>query len=122
MAYINATEVKAIRDTLKIAFPDFKFSVRGSNHSSVAVSIMSGPMDFSNLAHYQINHYYIDENHTPQRAAFLNQVQRIIKCAGKKHYDNSDAMTDYFSRSHYTDINIGQWNKPYVCTVMKAAA
>jgi hypothetical protein len=23
-------------------------------------------------------------------------------------------MTDYFSRSHYTDINIGKWNKPFV--------
>jgi len=28
-------------------------------------------------------------------------------------------MTDYFHRSHYTDINIGKWNKPYFMQVSK---
>jgi hypothetical protein len=32
---------------------------------------------------------------------------------GTKYYNNDDAMVDYFDRSHYTDINIGAWNKPY---------
>ena len=32
---------------------------------------------------------------------------------GPKYFNNDDAMTDYFHRSHYTDINVGKWNKPY---------
>jgi hypothetical protein len=32
---------------------------------------------------------------------------------GPNFFNNDDAMTDYFSRSHYTDINVGKWNKPY---------
>ena len=33
---------------------------------------------------------------------------------GPGFYNNDDVMTDYFNRSHYVDINIGQWGKPYV--------
>ena len=43
--------------------------------------------------------------------AFLNELLAAMK--GTKYYNNDDAMTDYFDRSHYTDINIGSWNKPY---------
>jgi murein L,D-transpeptidase YafK len=32
---------------------------------------------------------------------------------GPDYFNNDDAMTDYFHRSHYTDINVGRWNKPY---------
>jgi hypothetical protein len=32
---------------------------------------------------------------------------------GPNYFCDDDAMTDYFHRSHYTDINVGRWNKPY---------
>jgi hypothetical protein len=32
---------------------------------------------------------------------------------GPDFFDHSDLMTDYFHRSHYTDIRIGTWDKPY---------
>ena len=35
---------------------------------------------------------------------------------GKKYFNNDEPMTDYFHRSHYTDINIGKYNKPYKLT------
>jgi len=35
---------------------------------------------------------------------------------GDQWYDNSDAMTDYFDTAYYMDINVGQWDKPYVLT------
>jgi hypothetical protein len=38
---------------------------------------------------------------------------------GPDYFNNDDAMTDYFHRSHYTDINIGKWNKPYFMQVSK---
>ena len=32
---------------------------------------------------------------------------------GPDFFNEDDAQTDYFHRSHYIDINIGTWNKPY---------
>ena len=42
---------------------------------------------------------------------FLNELKDAME--GPNFFNNDDAMTDYFSRSHYTDINVGKWNKPY---------
>jgi hypothetical protein len=33
---------------------------------------------------------------------------------GPDFFDHSDSQTDYFHLSHYTDINIGKWDRPYV--------
>ena len=41
---------------------------------------------------------------------------------GSVNVNNDDSMTDYYDRSHYTDINVGKWNKPYILTAMKEAA
>ena len=43
---------------------------------------------------------------------FLAEVIAAMK--GPKFFDHSDAMTDHFHVSHYIDINLGRWNKPYV--------
>jgi hypothetical protein len=32
-------------------------------------------------------------------------------------YNNTNAQIDYFDTAYYIDINVGKWNKPYVCTV-----
>ena len=42
---------------------------------------------------------------------FLLELLAAMK--GPTIFNNDDAMTDYFDRSHYTDINVGKWNKPY---------
>ena len=36
---------------------------------------------------------------------------------GPKYFNNDDAMTDYFHRSHYTDIKIGEYGKPVEVTL-----
>jgi hypothetical protein len=38
---------------------------------------------------------------------------------GPDFYDNTDIMTDYFDVSHYIDISIGKWDKPYAFTGAK---
>jgi hypothetical protein len=32
---------------------------------------------------------------------------------GPEYYNNDNSMIDYYDRSHYTDINFGQWDQPY---------
>ena len=34
----------------------------------------------------------------------------------KMNFNNDDAMTDYFDRAFYIDINIGDWQRPYIYT------
>jgi hypothetical protein len=33
---------------------------------------------------------------------------------GSEWYDRSDVQTDYFDTAYYMDVNVGQWNKPYI--------
>jgi hypothetical protein len=40
-------------------------------------------------------------------------MEMIAAMKGPDFFDHSDAQTDYFHRSHYIDINIGTWDKPY---------
>lgn len=138
MAYISADDVKAIRAELKQAFPNWKFGVRkGSGSLSVDVAVLQGDIDFIELycakdieptqaqwvrkdRTIQINQYWINDHwgHSAQARDALNKINEIMhnapgRAGGKKFYDNSDAMTDYFDTAFYTHLSIGQWNKPY---------
>jgi len=123
MAYISANDVAAIRAELKQAFPGWKFAVRkGSGSLSVDVTILQGTVDFSeNLqnGYCQVNQYWIDSHWAGLEArAVLNRINEIMhnapgRAGGKRFYDNSDAMIDYFDTAFYIHLNIGSWNKNY---------
>ena len=57
-----------------------------------------------------MNVYWIDKHFTGVAKKFLNELLDAMK--GPKYFNNDDAMTDYFHRSHYTDIKIGDFRKP----------
>ena len=126
MAYISAQDVKAIRDELKVTFPDFKFGVRkGYEGSAVDVTIKQGPVDFAEVftqgrgAYAQINEYHLYNYGKYQ--TFFEQVLEIIKCAparagGRAWFDKSDSQIDYFHIAYYIHLNIGEWDSPYQCT------
>lgn len=128
MAYISANDVKAIRNELKEAFPKWKFGVRkGSGSLSVDVTIQRGTCSFEEgfansfqgKKHCQVNQYWIDQNWSDEDAKqALKKINEIMhnapgRAGGKKFYDNSDAMTDYFDTAFYTHLSIGQWDKDY---------
>ena len=138
MAYISAEDVKAIRTELKAAFPKWKFGVRkGSGSLSVDVVVQQGDIDFiesycskdvePQAAEWvrkdrtiQINQFWINDHwaHDTKARDALNRINEIMhnapgRAGGKKFYDNSDAMTDYFDTAFYTHLQVGQWNKPY---------
>ena len=127
MAYVSQ-ELKAVL-TPGINAVLKKYNVKGTiavnNHSTLVVNIKEGAIDFAadcagNDYHYQVNPYHIDRGWNGKARAFLNELLAAMK--GDVWYDNSDAMIDYFDTAYYTDINIGQWNKEYVCNEMKEAA
>ena len=56
--------------------------------------------------YHQIKTYWIDDHWSGVAKDFLNEL--LIEMKGKKYFNNDDIQTDYFCRSHYTDINIGK--------------
>ena len=124
MAYISATEVKAIREELKKEFPKYRFSVRkGSGGLSAEVSITKGPKGlmetvgetYQGAGYQQINHYHT--NMYGEYQGLFDKIVKIVKTApakvGRGWYDNSDIMTDYFDTAFYIHIQVGRYGKGY---------
>jgi hypothetical protein len=113
MAYMSTEHAKIIRDNLKKEFPEFKFSIKKRHSSSIVVSILSSPLDFSKdieksgYDYVQLNHHYL-ENY--EHTDVLKKIYDIINTG---NHDNSDAMTDYFDVGFYVHMNIGEFEKPY---------
>ena len=127
MAYVSkelkAKLAPAIKAVLK------KYDVKGTiavrNHMTLVVNIKQGAIDFAadcsgNDFHYQVNPYHIDRGWNGKAREFLNELIAAMK--GNEWYDRSDIMTDYFNTAYYMDINIGNWEKDYVCNKMMKAA
>lgn len=120
MAYVSQKMKQELAPGIKAVLK--KYGMKGSisvrHHSTLVVNIKQGKIDFSgNYTHgdryIQVNEYWIDDHYAenPTARDFLNELLAAMK--GPNYFNDDDAMTDYFSRSHYTDINIGKWNQPY---------
>jgi hypothetical protein len=118
MAYVSQADKKALAPAIKAVLNKYgmKGSIRVRHHSTLVVTVKSGAIDFSEYmrgdAYIDVNPYWIDTHYSGIARDFLNELLDAMK--GPNYFNNDDAMTDYFSRSHYTDICIGTaWNKPY---------
>ena len=117
MAYVSQEDKAKLAPAIKKVLS--KYGMKGSisirHHSTLQVTLQSGAIDFKDYTHgdgyIQVNTYHIDSHYSGKAKAFLNELLEAMK--GPKYFNNDDAMTDYFHRSHYTDINVGKWNKPY---------
>ena len=117
MAYVSQDDKAKLAPAIKKVLS--KYGMKGSisirHHSTLVVTLQSGAIDFKDYSHgdgyIQVNTYHIDSHYTGKAKAFLNELLAAMK--GPNYFNNDDAMTDYFHRSHYTDINVGKWNKPY---------
>ena len=118
MAYVSQADKKALAPAIKAVLNKYgmKGSIRVRHHSTLVVTVKSGAIDFSEYmrgdAYIDVNPYWIDQHYSGIARDFLNELLDAMK--GPNYFNDDDAMTDYFSRSHYTDICIGTaWNKPY---------
>jgi len=135
MAYVSQETKKELAPGIKAVLKKYKMkaSISVRNHSTICVNIKSGPIDFigeankknkeiaerrgtpyyENDGYIQVNPYYPETY--GDASDFLIELVDAMK--GQNYFNNDDAMTDYFSRSHYTDVNVGKWNKPYTLEV-----
>ena len=119
MAYVSQKDKAELAPGIKAVLKKYKMkaSIAVRNHSTLCVNIKEGAIDFSDSfthgdGYIQVNEYHIDRHYAGKKREFFNELLAAMK--GPKYFNDDDAMTDYFCRSHYTDINVGKWNKPYV--------
>ena len=116
MAYVSQDDKAKLAPAIKKVLN--KYGMKGSisirHHSTLVVNLQSGGIQFEHShgdGYTQVNVYHIESHYEGHAKAFLLELLAAMK--GPSYFNNDDAMTDYFHRSHYTDINIGKWNKPY---------
>lgn len=133
MEYVSQEMKEKIAPTIKALLK--KHGLKGSlsvrNHSTLVLTVSQGSIDFignfnetcARRPNYndrqfqpakdsiQVNTYWAHEHFTGKAAQFIDSAIKALK--GPDYFDKSDLMTDYFHCSHYIDINIGRWNKPY---------
>ena len=118
MAYVSQADKKSLAPAIKAVLN--KYGMKGSisvrHHSTLVVTVKSGAIDFSEYmqgdAYINVNTYWIDQHYSGIARDFLNELLDAMK--GPNYFNHDDSMSDYFHRSHYTDICIGSaWNKPY---------
>jgi len=116
MAYVSQDDKAKLAPQIKKVLN--KYGMKGSisirHHSTLVVTLQSGAIQFDHShgdGYTQVNVYHIDSHYEGHAKSFLLELLAAMK--GPDYFNNDDAMTDYFHRSHYTDINIGKWNKPY---------
>ena len=116
MAYVSQDDKAKLAPAIKKVLN--KYGMKGSisirHHSTLVVTLQSGAIQFDHShgdGYTQVNVYHIDSHYEGHAKSFLLELLAAMK--GPNYFNNDDAMTDYFHRSHYTDINIGKWNKPY---------
>jgi hypothetical protein len=112
MAYVSQADKAALTPAIKAVLNKYniKASISVRHHSTLVVTVKSGNIDFDGDT--QVNPYWIHEHYTGVARDFLTELLEAMK--GPDFFDHSDSQSDYFHRSHYTDINIGKWDRPYV--------
>lgn len=116
MAYYNQEMKRAAAPKIKALLKeyDLKGSLSVRHHMSVVLTITSGPIDFDlDRGYAQVNVYWLREHYTGKALEFLEKAYEILM---QGNHNNSDIQSDYFDVGWYVDINVGRWDKPYVCT------
>lgn len=117
MAYVSKElKAKAVAQCKKVlAKYGVKATFSVSNHSTLNMNIKSAPFDFGPdmdaYGYLSIHQYNLERRYHGDLLAFLQEAFAALKT--EDFFDHSDLMTDYFHCSHYVNINVGSYDKPF---------
>jgi len=133
MAYMDQDKKRQLVQKAKLVLQkyDVKATFGVRHHSTLVCNIKSGSINFIanhretlqrdpfyanrtwnlNDRYIDVNVYHFKSQFSGKALAFLTE---LLECLNDGNWDKSDAMTDYFNVGWYVDVNIGNWEKPYV--------
>ena len=131
MAYVSKEKKQKIAAALKTVIPKgWKWSLAINHGSTIILTIASAPVDLMAEAMRVYNDSYradrdgkmtkpathIQANCSPEMYfdESLDLFRKIRDAMDIDNHNRSDSQTDYFDVGHYTSINLGSWNKPFV--------
>jgi hypothetical protein len=132
MAYVSQDLKAKLAPQIKAVLK--KYGIKGTisvrHHSTLVLNIKSGPIDFITNSndtvsqqpggfrngspskdYISINPYWYHEHFSGNAKEFLTEVLAAMK---EGNWDHSDIQSDYFNVGWYVDVNIGNWQKPYI--------
>lgn len=126
MAYMSQEHKKQLAPSIKAVLKKYgvKASIGVNHRSTLGVNIQSSKLDIIgnynanckeddkvNHDYMGVNEHWIDSSYTGVVRDFLNELKSAMM---QGNHDDSDIMTDYFNVGWYIDINVGNWDKPYI--------
>lgn len=136
MAYISKETKAKLAPGIKAVLKKYgmKGTIATPRNTSLTINLREGDLDIiGNMintrnmnptaydrideapTYLQVHQYHIDQNYSGEVAEFLTELFAAMR--GDVWYDNSDIQTDYFDTAYYLNVNVGKWDKPYVCTI-----
>lgn len=137
MAWIEKEKVKNIKDLLKKEFPNYKFSVTGSNSSEVTIKLLVSDLDFHiDCVKYEFNctlrdlqnfndrlkgmvkgcfsikEHFLLEQYQGKTLEVFNKIFKIAK--SQNWFDNSERMEGYIDISYYINVGVGTMEKRHI--------
>ena len=131
MAYVSQEDKKEMAPAIKAVLK--KYGMKGSisvrHHSTLVVTVKTGKLDiignYMNKSRHgqsltvapeniDVNLYWLSDHYDGEVLSFMEEMSSALK--GDNFFDKSDIQTDYFHCSHYFDLKIGKWDKPYILT------
>lgn len=126
MAYASKELATALRERVKPINKKYGMKTTVSRDSGrLTLRVISGKLELPNT--YSVSPYYTVDNSdgnwiyhrsgpcvfTLEQAEYLNALRDALM---HDHWDESDVMSDYFSCAFYPYLEIGRWDKGYICT------
>lgn len=122
MAFMNQDRKKELAPAIKAVLKKYKIkgTVAVQHHSTLVVNIKEGDLDLLSIydedrTYAQVNPYWVvrnTEDDYPVISAFYAELIAAMK--GPNWFDKSDSMTDYFHVAWYLNINVGDFQRPYI--------
>jgi hypothetical protein len=131
MAFMSKERKETLVSLVRKAIPaDWKWSVRVRNHSTIVLTIRQAPIDLlqdlrdngveldATVQHFTLNPYHYKNYMSPELGKVFDEIFTALNTG---NHNNSDAMTDYFDVGWYVDVQIGEWDNPFLHAIKPSA-